>query len=63
MKEQIIDCQHFKATLTAYGCLCNRIKAAVLEDHMHGNPGVLKICLTCETGRRVKAYLPGDDQK
>jgi hypothetical protein len=63
MKEQIIDCQPFKAKLTAYGCLCNRIKAAVLEDHLHGNPGPLKICLRCPVGKKVRAYLPGDDQK
>ena len=55
---QIIDCERLKAKLSPLACLTNRIRAMTLSSLIHVGPGPLKVCLGCEIGWRVRAYLP-----
>ena len=60
MKDQLIECVRLKAKLSPMACLQNRIRAMTLSSLVNIGPGPLKVCLGCEIGWRVRAYLPGD---
>lgn len=57
---KLIKCERLRAKLTPMACLVNRVKAMVLKEYPNIGPGILTTCLRCDIGRRVRAYLPGD---
>lgn len=60
MKPELFECKPLKARLTPLACLTNRLKAMALLQFQNIGPGLLRPCVKCPTGRRVRAYLPGD---
>jgi hypothetical protein len=60
---ELFECERLKARLTPLGCLQNRLKAVISEAAEWGAPGFLKPCLTCPIGRKIRAYLPKEDQE
>jgi hypothetical protein len=55
---KLIECVKLRAKLSPLACLANRLKAIALKEHPNIGPGVLTVCLKCQTGRKVRAYLP-----
>lgn len=59
---ELFECKPLRAKLSAMGCLVNRVTAMAYVKFPNIGPGLLKPCLSCKIGRRVRAILPPEGE-